>query len=71
MKGLPGRNLLDPPYKINNYYGPALSNKTLETDLIHANGLAMYDTHNMYGTMMSEASRHAMLARRPTVRPLV
>jgi len=68
--GLPGRNLIDPPYTINNDAG-SLSNKTIDTDLYHENGLAMYDTHNLYGTMMSTTSRDAMLARRPTRRPMV
>lgn len=47
--GLRGRELIDPPYKIANAAG-SLSNKTMNTDLIHANGLAEYDTHNLYGT---------------------
>lgn len=70
MKGLPGRDLLNPPYTINNAAGP-LSEKTVQTDLIHANGLTEYDTHNLYGTMMSSTSRGSLLYRRPTSRPLV
>ena len=69
-QGLPGRDLLNPPYQIHNAAG-SLSNKTIRTDLMHANGLAEYDTHNLYGHMMSLASYNAMLNRRPDVRPLV
>ncbi|KAF1813958.1 alpha-glucosidase [Eremomyces bilateralis CBS 781.70] len=68
--GLPGRNLIDPPYMIDNEAG-SLSNKTVNSNLIHANGLTEYDTHNLYGTMMSEASREAMISRRPGRRPLI
>lgn len=70
MKGLPGRDLINPKYNIQNL-GGSLSNHTLPTDLIHANGLAEYDTHNLYGTMMSATSREAMVSRRPTKRPLI
>ncbi|CAN8104774.1 unnamed protein product [Discula destructiva] len=78
--GLPGRDLLYPKYSIHNYaaYLPSwngaeggLSNHTVNTDVIHQNGLAMYDTHNLYGSMMSTASRGSMEARRPTLRPMV
>ncbi|KAL4975581.1 Alpha/beta-glucosidase agdC [Aspergillus desertorum] len=68
--GLQGRELLDPPYKIANAAG-SLSNKTMNTDLVHANGLVEFDTHNLYGTMMSSLSREAMLHRRAEKRPLV
>jgi len=41
------------------------------TNATHANGLVEYDTHNLFGTMMSVATREAMLARRPGLRTLV
>ncbi|KIM49885.1 glycoside hydrolase family 31 protein [Hebeloma cylindrosporum] len=61
---------LNPPYAINNAAG-ALSSKTAFTDIKHANGLLEYNTHNIYGTMMSVATRKALLARRPGKRPFV
>ena len=70
MLGLPGRDLINPPYQIHNAAG-SISNLTLRTDLVHANGLVEYDTHNLYGTMMSVTSRDAMYNRRPGLRPLV
>jgi alpha-glucosidase len=73
--GYPGRNYLSPPYQIDNEntieaYG-GLSNFTLDTDIVHFDGHVELDVHNLYGTMMSTASRLALLARRPTRRPLV
>ena len=71
MLGLANRDLINPPYAIANAAG-SLSNKTIDTNLIHAGaGYAEYDTHNIYGTMMSSTSRQAMLSRRPTLRPMV
>ncbi|KAF2005735.1 glycoside hydrolase family 31 protein [Amniculicola lignicola CBS 123094] len=69
-RGLPGRNLIDPSYKIQNSIG-SLSNKTARTDLIHQGGWTEYDTHNLYGTMMSKTSHDSMLNRRPGKRPMV
>lgn len=79
-KGLPGRDLLYPKYAIHNKVAwrdawnaekGGLSNRTVNTDVIHQNGLAMYDTHNLYGAMLSSVTREAMLSRRPGLRPLV
>lgn len=80
QKGLPGRDLLYPKYAIHNKAAyldswnaaeGGLSNKTVNTDVLHQNGLAEYDVHNLYGSMMSETSYDAMLARRPNERPLI
>lgn len=73
--GFEGRNLLEPPYQINNEnsvqtYG-GLSNFTLDTDIIHWDGHVELDVHNLYGAQMSTFSRNALIARRPSVRPLV
>lgn len=51
--GLSGRDLINPPYQIANEAG-SISNKTIDTDIIHAGeGYAEYDTHNLYGTSKS------------------
>ncbi|SPO02052.1 related to alpha-glucosidase b [Cephalotrichum gorgonifer] len=78
--GLPGRDLLYPKYAIHNRAPQevswnadkgGLSFSTVKTDILHENGLAMYDTHNLYGAMMGKASRDAMIARRPGLRPFI
>jgi len=45
-KGLPGRDLINPAYKIQNANG-ILPMRTADTDLIHQGGWAEYDTHNL------------------------
>ncbi|KAI0806670.1 alpha-glucosidase [Fomes fomentarius] len=59
-----------PPYEIESWAGP-LSNGTANVEALHANGLVEYDTHNLYGTMMSTATHNALLARRPGLRTVV
>jgi alpha-glucosidase len=39
--------------------------------MVHANGLIEYDTHHIFGSMMSSATRTALEARRPGKRTLV
>ncbi|SMR62123.1 unnamed protein product [Zymoseptoria tritici ST99CH_1E4] len=68
--GLPGRDLIDPGYKIDNDAG-SLSNKTADTDIVQYGGYVQYDTHNVYGSQMSVASRKALLERRPARRPMI
>lgn len=75
MIGYPDRDYLNPAYQIDNEntvqpYG-GLSNLTIDTDVVHYDGHVEIDVHNLYGTMMSTASRKALLARRPTRRPMV
>ncbi|KAF4550918.1 putative glycosyl hydrolases family 31 protein 1 [Elsinoe fawcettii] len=70
QSGLPGRDLINPAYKIENSAG-SLSNLTLNTDLVHTNGLTEYDVHNLYGHTMSIISRGAMQQRREGLMPLV
>jgi alpha-glucosidase len=59
--GLPNRDLLFPKYAIHNKAAyqdswnaehGGISNKTVLTNVIHQNGLAEYDVHNLYGTSM-------------------
>jgi len=68
--GLPGRNLLYPKYAIHNAAaftvednaaGGGISNHTVNTDVIHQNGLAMYDTHNLFGTSKSDTAQRSSL----------
>lgn len=66
----PGENFTFPPYAIGNAQS-SLSDRTVQTDVVHDNGLSEYDTHNLYGHMMSLATHKAMLARRHGKWPLI
>jgi alpha-glucosidase len=68
--GLPGRELLNPPYEIGNVEGPLYSN-SINTDLIATGGYAVYDIHNLFASGMQAATRNALLTRRPGLRPLI
>jgi len=70
MKGVPGRDLLNPTYDIINHNGP-LYGSTLWTNVSNYDGTVQYDTHNLYGHMMSHTTYDAMLQRRPGLRPMV
>ncbi|KAJ5281033.1 hypothetical protein N7478_006405 [Penicillium angulare] len=70
-KGLPNRELIRPPYMIQNGAGPTLADSTADTDVVQSGEYVQYDTHNIYGAMMSSHSHNAMRARRPDDRALV
>ncbi|KXX77726.1 putative alpha/beta-glucosidase agdC [Madurella mycetomatis] len=69
-KGVPGRDLFKPTYRIANHRGD-ISGHTLFTNVSNADGTHQYDTHNLYGTMMAAATREALLQRAPGKRPFV
>jgi alpha-glucosidase len=70
-KGTLGRpNILEPPYKIRGKYNQ-LSDKTIWVNTTNYDGTLQYDTHNLYGSMMADATNAAMLKRRDSVRPVV
>ncbi|KAJ1954098.1 hypothetical protein GGI12_005869, partial [Dipsacomyces acuminosporus] len=66
----PNNMLLVPPYRIHNPF-VELSNKTIETTAMHANGVADYHVHNIYGLMMSQATRKFLTSYRPNKRPFL
>jgi alpha-glucosidase len=68
--GLPGRNLTNPPYAINNTDGPLYAN-TIWPDLPQYGGYSFYDLHNLFASGMIQATRSALETRNPGVRPFV
>ena len=68
--GLSGRDLINPPYAINNTNGP-LYTETIWPDLLHYGGYSDYDLHNLFASGMITSTRAALLARRPGIRPFI
>lgn len=68
--GVSGRNLMNPPYAINNTDGPLYAN-ALWPDLVQHGGYAFYDLHNLFASGMITATHSALLTRRPNVRPFI
>jgi alpha-glucosidase (family GH31 glycosyl hydrolase) len=68
-----GVQFLHPQYAIQNG-GPGTwpsSDRTAYTNLVHSDGDIMYNTHSLFGTMMSGQTRTTMLTRHPGLRPFL
>lgn len=70
MKGIPDREWFYPEYKVFNHRGN-LTSFTILTNTSNYDGTRQYDTHNLYGHMMSHTTQGSMLSRRPGLRPMV
>lgn len=59
-------DLLYPPYQIANGGGKlnSLSHRTVDTDVIHYNGLTEYNLHNIYGTSKLIFLAHSAIGRK-------
>lgn len=53
--GAPKVDLINPPYTIANDAN-GISDRTVDTDIVHYGGFVEYDTHNLYGTSKSPSS---------------
>ncbi|RSL69659.1 hypothetical protein CEP54_002139 [Fusarium duplospermum] len=69
-KALADRDLLNPPYSIQNAMGK-LSDRAIYTNITNHDGTKQYDTHNLYGLSMVKATYDGMIKRRPNKRPFV
>lgn len=70
-KGFQDRDWFSQKYHIDNHVGSSVTSKTIYTNTSNYDGSRQYDTHNLYGHMMSHATHDAMLSRRPGLRPFV
>lgn len=64
------RNLLYPPYAINNGHGD-LSEKTMPMTAQHYGGIAHYDLHSLYGHAECYTTRQSLLKHKPNERPFI
>jgi alpha-glucosidase len=68
--GLAGRDLLNPPYPLGTIDG-IIYGGSIFTDRYQYGGYAFYDTKNLFASSMMQATRNAMLERRPNKRPFI
>jgi alpha-glucosidase len=68
--GLPGRDLENPPYKIQAKYG-TLWGWTVWPSAPNYGGYEQYDIHNLYASGMISHTRKGLLDRRPDERPFI
>lgn len=64
------RNINHPPYAINNHHGD-LAVHALSPNATHHGGALSYDTHNLFGHLILNATYAALLRLHPTKRPFL
>lgn len=64
------RNLIYPPYVINNINGE-LGEHAVSPNATHHNGVVEYDVHNLWGHQALNATYHALLEIFPGKRPFI
>ncbi|KAF8528914.1 glycoside hydrolase family 31 protein [Hysterangium stoloniferum] len=71
-QALPPPRLTQPPPPNTRFFRTHPNyDKTAYTNVLHSDGNLMYNTHNLFGTMMSAHTRTAMESRRPGLRPFL
>ncbi|RFU25375.1 hypothetical protein B7463_g10963, partial [Scytalidium lignicola] len=64
------RELINPPYAINNVQGP-LEAHAISPSATHHGGTVEYDYHNLFGHLILNATYQALLSIFPTKRPFI
>ncbi|KAH8797348.1 glycosyl hydrolases family 31-domain-containing protein [Xylogone sp. PMI_703] len=64
------RELINPPYAINNVNGP-LEGHAVSPSATHHGGTVEYDYHNLFGHLILNATYHALLSMFPAKRPFI